>query len=166
MDAIRKEVSALTLLAEVLCLLDMIVNSFANMISTKPVDRYTRPRFTGRWLMFFASFCSIVSICWNKASIILFVDNGPLAIDAGRHPILESVHNEFIVGHILLSLNTMSQEMKGLFSTRNFIDSFIHNLKCWCYVWFLYCHFFCSPTIYFFLKHQTLSLSWGQTCKI
>ncbi|KAL8114397.1 hypothetical protein AgCh_021308 [Apium graveolens] len=76
MDAIRKEVSALTLLAEVLCLLDMIVNSFANMISTKPVDRYTRPQFT---------------------------DNGPLAIDAGRHPILESVHNEFIPNNLFLS---------------------------------------------------------------
>ncbi|XP_074331637.1 DNA mismatch repair protein MSH4 isoform X4 [Apium graveolens] len=76
MDAIRKEVSALTLLAEVLCLLDMIVNSFANMISTKPVDRYTRPQFT---------------------------DNGPSAIDAGRHPILESVHNEFIPNNLFLS---------------------------------------------------------------
>ena len=28
--------------------LDMIVNSFAHMISTKPVDRYTRPEFTGK----------------------------------------------------------------------------------------------------------------------
>lgn len=60
----------LTLLAEVLCLLDMIVNSFAHMISTKPVDRYIRPGFT---------------------------DSGPLAIDAGRHPILESIHNDFVV---------------------------------------------------------------------
>jgi len=47
MDDIRENVSVLTLLAEVLCLLDMIVNSFAHMISTKPVDRYTRPEFTG-----------------------------------------------------------------------------------------------------------------------
>lgn len=47
MDAIRENVSVLVLLAEVLCLLDMIVNSFAHMISTKPVDRYTRPDFTG-----------------------------------------------------------------------------------------------------------------------
>ncbi|RZB70780.1 Stearoyl-[acyl-carrier-protein] 9-desaturase 6, chloroplastic [Glycine soja] len=46
MDDIRENVSVLTLLAEVLCLLDMIVNSFAHMISTKPVDRYTRPEFT------------------------------------------------------------------------------------------------------------------------
>ncbi|KAH1214495.1 Synaptonemal complex protein 1 [Glycine max] len=55
MDDIRENVSVLTLLAEVLCLLDMIVNSFAHMISTKPVDRYTRPEFT---------------------------ENGPLAIDS------------------------------------------------------------------------------------
>lgn len=48
MDAIRENVSALTLLAEMLCLLDMIVNSFSHMISTKPVDQYTRPEFTGK----------------------------------------------------------------------------------------------------------------------
>lgn len=46
-DSVRADVSVLTLLAEVLCLLDMIVNSFAHTISTKPVDRYTRPKFTG-----------------------------------------------------------------------------------------------------------------------
>lgn len=46
-DDIRKDISILTLLAEVLCLLDMLVNSFAYSISTKPVDRYTRPEFTG-----------------------------------------------------------------------------------------------------------------------
>ncbi|XP_023744727.1 DNA mismatch repair protein MSH4 isoform X3 [Lactuca sativa] len=76
MDAIREDVSVLTLLAEILCLLDMIVNSFAHMISTKPVDRYTRPHFT---------------------------ENGPLAIDAGRHPILESVHTDFVPNNIFLS---------------------------------------------------------------
>lgn len=76
MDAIREDVSVLTLLAEILCLLDMIVNSFAHMISTKPVDRYTRPHFT---------------------------ENGPLAIDAGRHPILESVHNDFVPNNNFLS---------------------------------------------------------------
>ncbi|KAK3224925.1 hypothetical protein Dsin_004787 [Dipteronia sinensis] len=75
-DAIREDVSVLTLLAEVLCLLDMIVNSFAHTISTKPVDRYTRPEFT---------------------------ENGPLAIDAGRHPILESIHNDFIPNNIFIS---------------------------------------------------------------
>ncbi|KAK7847786.1 dna mismatch repair protein msh4 [Quercus suber] len=76
LDTIREDVSVLTLLAEVLCLLDMIVNSFAHTISTKPVDRYTRPEFT---------------------------DNGPMAIDAGRHPILESIHNDFIPNNIFLS---------------------------------------------------------------
>ncbi|KAH9777180.1 DNA mismatch repair protein MSH4 [Citrus sinensis] len=75
-DAIREDVSVLTLLAEVLCLLDMIVNSFAHTISTKPVDRYTRPHFT---------------------------ENGPLAIDGGRHPILESIHNGFIPNNIFIS---------------------------------------------------------------
>lgn len=47
MDTVREDISALTLLAEVLCLLDMIVNSFAHTISTKPVDRYSRPELTG-----------------------------------------------------------------------------------------------------------------------
>ncbi|XP_031502633.1 DNA mismatch repair protein MSH4 isoform X2 [Nymphaea colorata] len=75
-DTIREDVSSLTVLAEILCLLDMIVNSFAHTISTKPVDRYTRPEFT---------------------------DNGPLAIDSGRHPIMESMHNEFIPNNIFLS---------------------------------------------------------------
>ncbi|KAF6141600.1 hypothetical protein GIB67_001152 [Kingdonia uniflora] len=76
LDGIREDVSVLTLLAEVLCLLDMIVNSFAHTISTKPVDRYTRPEFT---------------------------DNGPLAIDAGRHPLLESLHSDFISNSIFIS---------------------------------------------------------------
>ncbi|KAK6781483.1 hypothetical protein RDI58_019279 [Solanum bulbocastanum] len=76
MDAIREDVSVLTVLSEVLCLLDMMVNSFAHTISTKPVDRYTRARFT----------------C-----------DGPLAIDSGRHPILESIHNDFIPNGIFLS---------------------------------------------------------------
>ncbi|KAJ6963136.1 DNA mismatch repair protein MSH4-like [Populus alba x Populus x berolinensis] len=76
LNSIREDASALTLLAEVLCLLDMIINSFAYTISTKPVDRYTRPEFTS---------------------------NGPLAIDAGRHPILESIHNDFVPNNIFLS---------------------------------------------------------------
>lgn len=53
MDAIQKDVSVLTLLAEVLCLLDMIVNSFAHTVSTKPVDTYTRPEFTGNDFIIF-----------------------------------------------------------------------------------------------------------------
>ncbi|XP_040365989.1 DNA mismatch repair protein MSH4 isoform X2 [Rosa chinensis] len=75
-DAIREDVSALTLLAEALCLLDMIVNSFAHTISNKPADHYTRPEFT---------------------------DDGPMAIEAGRHPILESIHNDFVPNNIFLS---------------------------------------------------------------
>ncbi|CAN8324945.1 unnamed protein product [Cochlearia groenlandica] len=91
MDAIREDVSALTLLAEVLCLLDMIVNSFAHTISTKPVDRYSRPELT---------------------------DSGPLAIDAGRHPILESIHNDFVPNSIFMSeatnmLVVMGPNMSG-----------------------------------------------------
>ncbi|KAF8098214.1 hypothetical protein N665_0271s0031 [Sinapis alba] len=91
MDAIREDVSALTLLAEVLCLLDMIVNSFAHSISTKPVDRYSRPELT---------------------------DSGPLAIDAGRHPIQESIHNDFVPNSIFMSeasnmLVVMGPNMSG-----------------------------------------------------
>lgn len=75
-DKIRGDIAILTLLAEVLCLLDMIVNSFAHTISTKPVDRYTRPEFT---------------------------DDGPMAINAGRHPILETLHTNFVPNNIFLS---------------------------------------------------------------
>ncbi|KAG8662280.1 hypothetical protein MANES_01G082400v8 [Manihot esculenta] len=75
-DAIREDVSLLVLLAEVLCLLDMLVNSFAHTISTKLVDRYTRPEFT---------------------------NSGPLAIDAGRHPVLESIRNDFVPNNLFIS---------------------------------------------------------------
>ncbi|XP_078442827.1 MUTS-like protein 4 isoform X1 [Wolffia australiana] len=75
-SSIREDISALTLLAEVLCLLDMIVNSFANTISTKSVDSYIRPELT---------------------------ENGPMAIDAGRHPILETIHTEFIPNNVFHS---------------------------------------------------------------
>ncbi|XP_034580449.1 DNA mismatch repair protein MSH4 isoform X3 [Setaria viridis] len=75
-DKIREDIGILTLLAEVLCLLDMIVNSFAHTISTKPVDRYTRPEFT---------------------------DDGPMAINAGRHPILETLHTDFVPNNTFLS---------------------------------------------------------------
>ncbi|KAL6280006.1 hypothetical protein ACE6H2_016887 [Prunus campanulata] len=56
-DAIREDVSALTLLAEGKCL---------------------------------------ILSC-------LLIDNGPMAIDAGRHPILETVHNDFVPNNIFLS---------------------------------------------------------------
>ncbi|XP_040988272.1 DNA mismatch repair protein MSH4 isoform X4 [Juglans microcarpa x Juglans regia] len=32
-----------------------------------------------------------------------FTNNGPMAIDAGRHPILESIHNDFIPNNLFLS---------------------------------------------------------------
>uniref|UniRef100_A0A0A8XX61 MSH4 n=1 Tax=Arundo donax TaxID=35708 RepID=A0A0A8XX61_ARUDO len=76
LDKTREDIGILKLLAEVLCLLDMIVNSFAHTISTKPVDRYTRPEFT---------------------------DDGPMAILAGRHPILDSLHSDFVPNNIFLS---------------------------------------------------------------
>jgi len=99
MDAIRENVSALTLLAEILCLLDMIVNSFAHMISTKPVDQYTRPEFTGKKI---GNFYNIFVLRWRKLFIdLLFylLENGPMAIDSGRHPILESIHSDFVVSN-------------------------------------------------------------------
>ncbi|CAN1174651.1 DNA mismatch repair protein MSH4 [Linum perenne] len=90
-DAIREDVSALTLLAEALCLLDMIVNSFAHTISTKPSGQYVRPEFT---------------------------NDGPLAIDSGRHPILETIHNEFVPNNIFISeasnmVTVMGPNMSG-----------------------------------------------------
>ncbi|KAL6501586.1 MutS protein msh4 [Orobanche gracilis] len=87
-DTIREDVTVLTLLAEVLCLLDMMVNSFANTISTKPVDKYTRPQFTCK--------CSIICS-------VDMIDDGPLAIDSGRHPIIENVHSDFVANNIFLS---------------------------------------------------------------
>lgn len=34
--------------------------------------------------------------------VISLIDNGPLAIDAGRHPILEGIHNDFVVCYDLV----------------------------------------------------------------
>jgi DNA mismatch repair protein MSH4 len=118
-DEIREDIGILTLLAEVLCLLDMIVNSFAHTISTKPVDRYTRPEFTGRVLALChdficnANFNSLVySVFGFRLSLFMtffcvcvclfvylfnYVDDGPMAINAGRHPILEGLHTDFVV---------------------------------------------------------------------
>lgn len=44
----------------------------------------------------------LVSVEMSTHLVVLLVDNGPLAIDAGRHPILESVHNDFIVGYTFI----------------------------------------------------------------
>ena len=46
-NRIREDLRLLTSLSESLALLDMMVNSFANLISTKPVESYIRPEFTG-----------------------------------------------------------------------------------------------------------------------
>ncbi|XP_071919067.1 DNA mismatch repair protein MSH4-like isoform X3 [Coffea arabica] len=40
--------------------------------------------------------------CYTRTELCL-EDDGPLAIDSGRHPILESIHNEFIPNNIFLS---------------------------------------------------------------
>ncbi|KAL3700376.1 hypothetical protein R1sor_018398 [Riccia sorocarpa] len=64
---IRKDVRYLALLSESLSLLDMMVNSFAAVVITRLPATYVRPEFT---------------------------ENGPIAIEAGRHPVLESIHPE------------------------------------------------------------------------
>ena len=88
----------------------MIVNSFAHAISTKPVDRYTRPEFTGINFVVVAYgimvFKSVIKETNNP--VMLLIDNGPLAIDAGRHPILEGVHNDFIVCYALVFKSLMA----------------------------------------------------------
>ncbi|KAG6788752.1 hypothetical protein POTOM_004829 [Populus tomentosa] len=100
LNSIREDASALTLLAEVLCLLDMIINSFAYTISTKPVDRYTRPEFTS---------------------------NGPLAIDAGRHPILESIHNDFVIGCYVPARFSTIRVVDRIFTRMGSVDNLESN---------------------------------------
>ncbi|XP_057853296.2 DNA mismatch repair protein MSH4 isoform X2 [Cryptomeria japonica] len=76
-DSVREDIFFLILLSESLCLLDMIVNSFAHMILSKPVDHYTRPEFT---------------------------ENGPMAIEAGRHPVIECIRpGGFVANNTFLS---------------------------------------------------------------
>ncbi|BBM99050.1 DNA mismatch repair protein MSH4 [Marchantia polymorpha subsp. ruderalis] len=79
---ISGDVRSLALLAESLSLLDMMVNSFANTIITKLPAVYTRPDFT---------------------------ENGPIAIEAGRHPLLESIQFEDFVPN-----NTFMSEATNL----------------------------------------------------
>lgn len=84
---------------------------------------------------------------------LLPAENGPLAIDAGRHPILESVQNDFIV----------CQFFYFEFFTLPTWDSFFRNICiflldfcCSCVATLTVDHcFFFSPTIYLFQKHQT-----------
>ncbi|KAL2651368.1 hypothetical protein R1flu_019496 [Riccia fluitans] len=64
---IRKDIRYLALLSESLSLLDMMVNSFATLVITRLPATYVRPEFS---------------------------ENGPIAIEAGRHPVLESIHPE------------------------------------------------------------------------
>nr|XP_024357253.1 DNA mismatch repair protein MSH4-like isoform X5 [Physcomitrium patens]XP_024357262.1 DNA mismatch repair protein MSH4-like isoform X5 [Physcomitrium patens] len=80
---IREDLRLLTSLSESLALLDMMVNSFANLISTNPEESYIRPEFT---------------------------ETGPVAIEKGRHPVLEStIPGEFVANNAFLSeaSNTM-----------------------------------------------------------
>lgn len=46
--------------------------------------------------------------------VMLLPDNGPLAIDAGRHPILESIHNDFIVSYIFLLISVIISQPQNL----------------------------------------------------
>ncbi|KAM1798004.1 hypothetical protein ACFX12_032120 [Malus domestica] len=73
-DAIREDVSALTLLAEASCY----------PLALKPMTLDVQYKIS-----------LILSL--------LLIDNGPLAIDAGRHPILETIHNDFVPNNIFLS---------------------------------------------------------------
>lgn len=90
----------------------MIVNSFAHSISTKPIDQYSRPEFTGRLTLHSLSFFFLLDNQESYFSREMFdlahilADHGPLAIDAGRHPVLESVYNDFIVCTIPLQSET------------------------------------------------------------
>lgn len=84
----------------------------------------------------------------------LLTGNGPLAIDAGRHPILESIHNDFVVCNwfifcwlfdLMCSLSD-KEKHRQLFIALIFSSSCPSNLI----------HSsFCSPTIFFYQKHQT-----------
>eukprot|EP00897_Mesotaenium_endlicherianum_P005294 jgi/Mesen1/4793/ME000243S03968 len=64
---IRQNLRLLALLSESISLLDMLANSFAFMVSTSPPGTYKRPEFT---------------------------EDGPLAIEAGRHPVVEKLHTD------------------------------------------------------------------------
>ncbi|CAM6083505.1 unnamed protein product [Calypogeia fissa] len=74
---VRKTMHLLSLLSESLSLLDMMVNSFANFLSTKEPNAYARPEFS---------------------------ENGPLVIEAGRHPVLEGTSSkEFVPNNTFLA---------------------------------------------------------------
>ncbi|KAJ7520528.1 hypothetical protein O6H91_19G009400 [Diphasiastrum complanatum] len=74
---IREDIFLLILLAESVSLMDMMVNSFAYLVVNKSLGSYNRPEFT---------------------------ENGPVAIEAGRHPILENAgSDEFVANSTFLS---------------------------------------------------------------
>ncbi|CAM6026782.1 unnamed protein product [Sphagnum balticum] len=76
-NQIREELGLLTLLSESVSVLDMIVNSFAHLITIQPPDSYSRPEFT---------------------------EDGPLAIEGGRHPVLETMLSvDFVPNNTFLS---------------------------------------------------------------
>ncbi|KAH7443282.1 hypothetical protein KP509_02G028400 [Ceratopteris richardii] len=76
-DKIREDVTLLTLLSESISLLDMIVNSFASVVVSKEVGSYIRPEFT---------------------------EDGPIALEAGRHPLVEVLRSEqFVPNNAFLS---------------------------------------------------------------
>lgn len=76
-NRIRDDITLLTLLSESISLLDMIANSFAYMVAGKQVGSYARPEFT---------------------------DDGPIAIEAGRHPLVELLRLEdFVPNNAFLS---------------------------------------------------------------
>lgn len=151
MDAIREDVSVLTVLSEVLCLLDMMVNSFAHTISTKPVDRYTRARFTCEYLVITLNTFLMPRLWINwVVNFSPLEGDGPLAIDSGRHPILESIHNDFIVCCFLLMISVEVWNLCPHSKLMAFLYFDTGNFWIWTWHWIL----FCSQMASFFLKHQ------------
>eukprot|EP00850_Spirogloea_muscicola_P017828 SM000157S02058 [mRNA] locus=s157:50974:56629:- [translate_table: standard] len=74
---LRKSLPWLALLSESLCFLDMMVNAFAFLVSSNPSKEFVRPEFT---------------------------TDGPLAIEGGRHPVLEKLlEDEYVPNNTFLS---------------------------------------------------------------
>lgn len=71
--------------------------------------------FWGNGIMIFRR-----SIRETNNFVMLLIDNGPLAIDAGRHPILESIHHDFVVCYAFVFKNLMA--LVKLFLYRNLYD--------------------------------------------
>ena len=97
---IRESVKLLSLLSESLSLLDMLNNSLAYFVSACTPGEYVRPDLTGMFSMH----------CFRNSIPSLFLyhdvsvtssgsaEEGPLAIDAGRHPFAErSMQEQYTV---------------------------------------------------------------------